>query len=83
MNKKIKLLAESAGFRFYGLHNALGESVESDSWDSVERFAEMIIKECVNVCNKQIVGSVGTYPGAHNNAILRCTDSIKKHFEIT
>ena len=83
MNKKIKTMAENAGFRFYGIHNVLEESVESDRWDSVERFAEMIIQECIKVCHKQVVGVVGTHASAHNNAIGHCTNSIKKHFEIT
>lgn len=54
MNKRIKELAEQAGFYFYDMHDVdgedLGETIEADSWTAAEKFADMIIKECAKVC---------------------------------
>ena len=51
MNKLIKELAEQSGFNFYDLHDIdgqdLGETVEADSWSAVDKFAELIIDECL------------------------------------
>lgn len=74
MNKRIKKLAEQAGLDFesydrYGLFNE-------------EYFAELIVQECIRLCGKQIVGAVGTYPGAHNNAVNKCMIAIKDQFGV-
>lgn len=49
MNERIKEIAEQAGFYFYDMHDIdgqdLGESIEADSWDCAEKFAELIIKD--------------------------------------
>ena len=51
MNKRIKKLAEHSGFHFYDMHDVdgqdLGETVEADSWTAAEKFAELIIKDCI------------------------------------
>ena len=53
MNEKIKKLAEQSGFYFYDLHDIdgqdLGETIESDDWESMERFAKLIVKECIEL----------------------------------
>ena len=58
MNEKIKKLAEQSGFYFYDLHDIdgqdLGETIESDDWESMERFAKLIIQECANVVFKKV-----------------------------
>lgn len=50
MNNRIRELAEQAGFYFYDMHNIegqdLGETVEADSWAAVDKFADLIAKEC-------------------------------------
>ena len=52
MNKRIKELAEQAGFYFYDMHDVdgedLGETIEADSWTAAAKFAELIVRECVN-----------------------------------
>ena len=52
MNERIKKLAEQSGFYFYDLHDIdgqdLGETIESDDWESMERFAELIIQDVIN-----------------------------------
>ena len=52
MNDRIKELAKQSGFYFYDLHDIdgqdLGETVEADSWSAVDKFAELLIKECLD-----------------------------------
>ena len=49
MNERIKQLAEQSGFYFYDLHDVdgqdLGETIEADSWNAAEKFAELIIRD--------------------------------------
>lgn len=51
MKTMIKELAKQAGFYFYDMHNIegqdLGETVEADQLSAVEKFSELIVKECV------------------------------------
>ena len=51
MNERIKTLAEQAGFYFYDMHDVdgqdLGETIEADSWTAAEKFAELIVRECI------------------------------------
>jgi hypothetical protein len=53
MNKRIKELAEQAGYYLYDLTETHGmKTVETDSmdeWITFEKFAELIVRECVNV----------------------------------
>ena len=50
MNKQIKLLAEQAGL----LYKQFGPTVETrytkKKEQDLEKFAELIVKECINVC---------------------------------
>jgi len=54
MNQRIKSLAEQSGFYFYDLHDIgghdMGETIEADSWEAAEKFAELIIKDCAKNC---------------------------------
>ena len=51
--EKIKELAKQSGFYFYDLHDIdgqdLGETVEADSWSAVDKFAGLLIKECLEM----------------------------------
>jgi hypothetical protein len=51
MNERIKKLAEQSGFYFYDHHDIggedMGETIESDSWEAAEKFAELIARECL------------------------------------
>ena len=50
--------------------------------EAYSEFAKSIVQECVDICYKQIVGAVGSYPSAHNNAVDACVKNIKEHFGI-
>lgn len=60
MNDKIKELAKRAGFYFYDMHDIdgqdLGETIEADSWSVAENFAELIVRECIEIVEASKVG---------------------------
>lgn len=76
MNDNIKKLAESAGFHFYDMHDVdgqdLGETVEADSWDAVEKFARWIVWECVETLKmgKKCDPLTGEWLDTPDNAVI-------------
>ena len=58
-SEKLKELAEQSGFHFYDLHDIdgqdLGETVEADSWSAVDKFAKLIVGECIYQIQRGIV----------------------------
>ena len=53
MNERIKLLAEQAGLRFTQLmSNPMVPVVDGKETD-LEKFAELLIKECINIVEEQ------------------------------
>lgn len=74
MNDRIRELMRQATE-----YKSNGDDTESPVLNP-EKFAELIVAECVDLCLKQVVGSVGTYPSAHNNAVGKCIDAIKEQF---
>ena len=78
MNERMRKLAEEAGI--IHIHMSVGEIF--DALQKFEKCAELIVQECVDICYKQIVGAVGSYPSAHNNAVDACVKNIKEHFGI-
>jgi len=77
MNERIKELAKEAGFYFYDLHDVdgedLGETIEADGWNTVEKFAEMIVRECARIIESQDVDPAFKH---------RMSWSMKKHFGV-
>ena len=68
MNERIKLLAEQA--EKYADYNFKGESFWSEAYES--KFAELIIQECLNICEEMgDNGMDGHY----------CADKIAKTFQ--
>ena len=81
MNERIKELVVESGngqMRDNILYPHIGLRTSQD-W---EKFAELIIKECLAQCEQHYVGAVGTHAGAHNSAVKRCQASIKQHFGV-
>jgi len=72
MNDRIKLLAEQAGY--------LPDGFGVGHWDMPEckKFAELIVKECVEVCHKMAEDS-DSYV-VHDGDT--CAEQIKKHFGV-
>ena len=70
MNERIRELAKEAEVSHGGMRVV-----------DIEKLAELIVKECIEICEKQYVGAVGTYAGTHNAAVKRCRDQINDHFK--
>jgi len=56
MNERLRLLAKQAGFYFYDLHDIdgqdLGETIEADKWSAAEKFAELLLREAIDIIEK-------------------------------
>lgn len=76
MNIRIKKLAEQATT---DITDEFANWIGSD-FDK-EKFAMLIVEECLKQCSKNFAGAVGTYPGAFNTGVKRCVDSIREHFD--
>jgi Fe-S cluster biosynthesis and repair protein YggX len=83
MNERIKELAEQAGFVFYDYHNYngqdLGESIEAHNWGAAEKFAELIVRECLNIANKEHKMAL-EFNWDNDDTAQSIKDSIKKYF---
>lgn len=43
-----------------------------------EKFAELIVRECIGVVNKRFMGDLNR----EDMEVRRCVDDLKKHFEV-
>ena len=68
MNERIRQLAEEAELRATLLFNK----------ENLERFAELIVKECVTVLNNRFMGDLNR----EDLEVRRCIADIKKHFGV-
>ena len=79
MNEQIRKLAEEAGFYFYDMHNVngedLGETIEADSWAAADKFAELIVQECIECVDGYTKPRTG-------NTDYDAVEQIKQHFGI-
>lgn len=80
MNERIKHLAKEAGYYLYDLtetHEC--KTVETDSkdeWITLEKFAELIVRECGEIAYKAYWDNPETVRGIH------IKEKIKKHFGV-
>ena len=74
MNKRIQELAEQAGFE-NGHQDRYGNSLSQE----LEKFAELIIQDCVRVCNKVYFDN---YPDAEDFERSEEGEAIKQHFGV-
>ena len=88
MNEKINLLAIQAGFN---LHNDINDGYSYNH--EIERFAELIIKECVKQCRQELYEFTAedrsyddlkatAIRAGHRNGVFKVISRIKQHFEI-
>ncbi len=49
---------------------------------SADKFAELILKECLATCSKQAADWEGDYADAHNDGVGSCISGIKEHFGV-
>ena len=88
MNERIKALAEQAGE--YAAQNATGDwEVGPDYQDLFnKKFAELIVKECVDVIRKEVSlkykdgGETEEFMGGHYASSMLARVKIKNHFGV-
>ena len=68
MNERIRQLAEEAELRATLLFNK----------ENLERFAELIVKECVTVLNNRFMGDMNR----EDLEVRRCIADVKQHFGV-
>ena len=73
MNERIKELAEQAGCTIDGM--GYGEG-------NVEKFAELIVQECVGCCEQVISDPVPESVDTWLNGGEQCIQEIKQHFGV-
>jgi hypothetical protein len=80
MNERIKELMEEAGG--YGLPDRDGDRTPALVGKSVEKFAELIVKECVSICyaESRTAGANGNL--AEYSALSKAGGHIKDHFGV-
>ena len=79
MNEQIRELAKQA--RQIGEYVNYGQ-IRLSPEQFEQKFAKLIVKECIKQVEKNFAGAVGTYAGAHNSAVLKCKKSIQEHFGV-
>ena len=58
-------------------------SVRSPHWEFDRyKFAELIVRDCVRVCNKQTPNWKGEYATAFGGGVEFCISGIKEHFGV-
>ncbi len=79
MNKRIKELTEQA---MWHTNSKTGE-VYKTHFQFEERFAELIIKECIEVCERQqYYDADDYYKKGFNSGSKTCVNSLKRNFGI-
>lgn len=73
MNKRIRELAKQAEFSEKDLH------IQGDNF---QRFAELIVLECIEVCGSMAAVKAGYNDADGRDTAYSCGDQIKEHFGI-
>jgi hypothetical protein len=86
MNERIKQLADDAGFLMWdGEEHAPVDAVVdwSCSYDyELEKFAELIVRECLGCCEQVISDPVPESVDTWLNGGTQCMTEIKQHFGV-
>ena len=70
MNERIKTLAKAAGY------DTITESYMKALGFNPEKFAELIVRECVEVCKSRVGNS------DYNTGRMHCASDLKEHFGV-
>jgi hypothetical protein len=77
MNEKIKQLALEAGIGFTLWDDSGREMIDNYTpEEDLEKFAELIVKECVDTLEKRFMGDLNR----EDQEVHRCIDALKQHF---
>ena len=75
MNERIKLLAGQAGFKVNWQH----EDVQAIKMARFEKFAELIVRECLDACNR--ANEIRHFvPPTQEQVVLSCMREIEETF---
>jgi hypothetical protein len=79
MNERIKALALQAGVTgYFAARTEYATPIPLS--DEVQKFAELIVRECVGICECEWNGDADTF--AASEAYNECADAIKEHFGV-
>ena len=81
MNERIKLLANKAIRIVVTTDHCSGES-ESHTEVDLEKFAELIVRECIGCCEQVISDPVPESVDTWLNGGEQCIQEIKQHFGV-
>jgi len=80
MNERIKLLAEQAGFDIEEDGHIMLHHVYLTN--RMEKFAELIVRECLGCCEQVISDPVPESVDTWLNGGIQCMAEIKEHFGV-
>jgi hypothetical protein len=81
MNERIKSLIERAEYQAQKQSGSDWQvHVEPSREQIFEKFAELIVRECVGICECEWNGDADTF--AASEAYNECADAIKEHFGV-
>lgn len=75
MNERIRELAKEAE-AYADYYAIIADELEKNIF--IRRFAELIVKECVDVLNRRFMGDINR----EDLEVRRCIADIKKHFGV-
>ena len=84
MNERIKELAEQAkGFVDLNQHVGSEKGCMVYTYDGLEKFAELIVRECIGCCEQVISDPVPKDVDTWLNGGSQCIQEIKEHFGLS
>ena len=81
MNQRIKELAKQAGLSYLYDYDADGHAMVCSEKD-IKKFAELIVRECIDCCEQVISDPVPESVDTWLNGGEQCIQEIKEHFGI-
>jgi len=69
MNERVAQLAKEVGISYEYLNN-------TKQWGLIEKFAELIVQECMEVCKSRVGNS------DYNTGRIHCVSDLKEHFGV-
>jgi hypothetical protein len=82
MNERIRELAEQAGLEFDDDLVLEPEAIYYTTQKDLEKFAELIVRECVEVCGSVAAVRAGYHDADGRDTADSCGDQIKEHFGV-
>jgi len=76
MNERIREIADEAKMSTYLLAYGLEFNI------SIEKFAELIVRECIEVCGSVVAVKAGYNDADGRDTAYSCGDQIKEHFGV-